>query len=165
MRSGLMFVMLALLLALAACQPGGESAPDAASGKAESIPPPPDVAAPPPDARVLDSGLAYKVLREGEGEVHPTLDDVVVVHYTGWTTDGEMFDSSVLRGEPAAFPLKRLIEGWQQGIPLMVTGEKTRFWIPGELAYDRRNRPGAPKGMLVFDVELLDIQPAAAAAQ
>jgi peptidylprolyl isomerase len=71
-----------------------------------------------------------------------------------------MFDSSVARGEPATFPLNRVIKGWTEGVQLMVPGEKTRFWIPVELAY--QNRPGKPAGMLVFDVELLEILPAPA---
>jgi peptidylprolyl isomerase len=128
---------------------------------AGDIPAPADVAAPPADATTLKDGLAYKVLKPGTGKIHPTLEDTVVVHYTGWTTDGKMFDSSVARGEPATFPLGRLIKGWQEGIPLMVTGEKMRFWIPGDLAYAKSNRPGAPKGMLVFDVKLIDIKPPA----
>lgn len=152
-----LFWLLALL-SLAAC---GPAEPEVTSEPtADSLPAPADVAGPPADATVLPSGLAYKVLQAGAGETHPTLADTVVVHYTGWTTDGAMFDSSVLRGEPAEFPLHKLIEGWQQGIPLMVVGEKARFWIPGALAYDNRNRPDAPKGMLVFDVELLGIKPA-----
>ncbi len=83
--------------------------------------------------------------------------DSVTVHYTGWTTDGEMFDSSIQRGTPATFPLNRVIPGWTEGVALMVVGEKTRFWIPEELAY--AGKPGAPAGMLVFDVELLEIVP------
>ncbi len=79
------------------------------------------------------------------------------MHYTGWTTAGKMFDSSVLRGQPATFPLNRVIKGWTEGVQLMVEGEKTRFWIPAELAYGTNPRPGAPSGMLVFDVELLKI--------
>lgn len=154
----LLSLLAAVSLALAACDL--DNAKTAPEPTAESLPAPADVASPPLDATVLLSGLAYKVLQPGNGEVHPTLTDTVVVHYTGWTTDGAMFDSSVLRGEPAEFPLNRLIEGWQQGIPLMVVGEKARFWIPGALAYDNRNRPDAPKGMLVFDVELLGIKPA-----
>ena len=82
----------------------------------------------------------------------------VTVHYTGWTTDGRMFDSSVTRNEPATFPLGRVIKGWTEGVQLMVVGEKRRFWIPGSLAYDNSTRPGVPKGMLVFDVELLAIK-------
>jgi peptidylprolyl isomerase len=81
-----------------------------------------------------------------------------MVHYSGWTTDGQMFDSSVTRGQPASFPLDRVIAGWTEGLQLMVVGEKTRFWIPGKLAYgDTPERPGAPAGTLVFDVELLQI--------
>ncbi|HVV51590.1 MAG TPA: FKBP-type peptidyl-prolyl cis-trans isomerase, partial [Polyangia bacterium] len=78
--------------------------------------------------------------------------------YSGWTTDGKMFDSSVTRGEPATFPLKGVIPGWTEGLQLMTVGEKIRFWIPGNLAYDNSPRPGAPHGTLVFDVELLAIK-------
>ena len=77
------------------------------------------------------------------------------MHYTGWTTDGKMFDSSVKRGAPATFPLNAVIKGWTEGVQLMVVGEKRRLWIPEALAY--KGAPTAPKGMLVFDVELLDI--------
>ncbi len=120
------------------------------------LPPPEDVAAPPKDARKTKSGLAYKVLQKGTGTEKPTASSTVSVHYTGWTTDGKMFDSSVVRGKPSSFPLNRVIAGWTEGLQLMVVGEKTRFWIPVELAY--QNKPGRPAGMLVFDVELLEIQ-------
>jgi peptidylprolyl isomerase len=69
-----------------------------------------------------------------------------------------MFDSSVERGEPAEFGLNDVIPGWTEGLQLMVVGEKRRFWIPGELAYDKIDRPGAPRGMLVFDIELLKVK-------
>ena len=117
---------------------------------------PADVTAAPADAKTTESGLAYKVINAGTGTERPTAESKVAVHYTGWTTDGKMFDSSVMRGEPAEFPLNRVIEGWTEGVQLMVTGEKTRFWIPENLAY--KGRPGAPAGMLVFDVELLEIK-------
>jgi peptidylprolyl isomerase len=116
---------------------------------------PPDVAAPPADAAKTPSGLASKVIHKGTGNVHPKKTDNVTVHYTGWTTDGKMFDSSVSRGEPATFPLDRVIAGWTEGLQLMVVGETRRLWIPERLAY-RGERD--PKGMLVFDVELLKIQ-------
>jgi FKBP-type peptidyl-prolyl cis-trans isomerase len=116
------------------------------------------VSAPPKDAQVTSSGLASKVLVAGKGTEHPTLDSSVTVHYSGWTTDGKMFDSSVQRGEPATFPLNRVIKGWQEGVQLMVVGEKRRLWIPGPLAYDNSTRPGVPKGMLGFDVELLSFK-------
>ena len=119
------------------------------------LPAPSDVKAPPKDAKKTASGLAYKVLTPGAGKKHPTATSDVAVHYTGWTTDGKMFDSSVARGQPATFPLNRVIAGWTEGVQLMVEGEKTRFWIPESLAY-RGQR--APYGMLVFDVELITIK-------
>ncbi len=122
------------------------------------IPAPSDVAAIPADAATTASGLASKVLQKGAAAVHPGAKDVVKVHYTGWTTDGKMFDSSVKRGEPIEFPLDRVIAGWTEGVQLMVVGEKRRLWIPEKLAY--QGRPGAPAGMLVFDVELLAIKAA-----
>jgi FKBP-type peptidyl-prolyl cis-trans isomerase len=119
---------------------------------------PPDVAAPPADARRSASGLAWKVLTPGTGTRHPRPNSEVTVHYTGWTTDGELFDSSVRRGEPARFPLNRVIKGWTEGVQMMVEGEKRRFWIPAELAYGDSPGGGAPAGMLVFDIELLRIE-------
>ena len=117
---------------------------------------PADVKAPPADATKTASGLAYQVLRPGTGTHHPTSADMVSVHYTGWTTDGKMFDSSLTRGAPSTLPLDKVIPGWTEGIKLMVEGEKARFWIPERLAY--QGDPGKPHGMLVFDVELIKIQ-------
>ncbi|MCB9731760.1 MAG: FKBP-type peptidyl-prolyl cis-trans isomerase [Deltaproteobacteria bacterium] len=126
--------------------------------KAETIPAPADVAAAPADATKTASGLAYKELKPGDGKTHPTAENTVKVNYTGWTTDGEMFDSSVVRKQPAVFPLGGVIPGWTEGVQLMTVGSTFRFWIPGNLAYgDTPKRPGAPAGTLVFDVELLEI--------
>ena len=97
----------------------------------------------------------YKVLKPGTGARHPSSRSQVTVHYSGWTTDGKMFDSSVTRGEPATFPLNQVIPGWTEGVGLMVEGEKRRLWIPEALAY--KGTPGRPAGMLVFDVELIKI--------
>jgi peptidylprolyl isomerase len=116
---------------------------------------PPDVKAPPADAKKTPSGLAYKVLQPGKGTRKPTAASNVTVHYTGWTTDGRMFDSSVTRGKPVEFPLNAVIPGWTEGVQLMVEGEKTRFWIPENLAYKGQS---PPFGMLVFDVELIAIR-------
>ena len=124
-------------------------------GAAQDIPAPDDVAAPPEDVQKSDSGLASKVLVKGSGSEHPTTTSTVTVHYTGWTTDGKMFDSSVVRGQTASFPLNRVIKGWTEGLQLMVVGEKRRFWIPADLAYGENGRV---PGMLVFDVELLEFQ-------
>ena len=119
------------------------------------IPAPPDVAAAPADAQRTSDNLASKVLKPGTGTRHPRANSEVTVHYTGWTTDGKMFDSSVARGEPATFGLDHVIPGWTEGVQMMVEGEKRRFWIPAKLAYD--GDPGSPQGMLVFDIELIRI--------
>ncbi|HEU0035341.1 MAG TPA: FKBP-type peptidyl-prolyl cis-trans isomerase [Kofleriaceae bacterium] len=126
--------------------------------KAPAAPPatPPDVAKPPGDAKKTEKGVSYKVLKAGKGGPKPKATDTVRVHYTGWTTDGRMFDSSVVRGEPAEFSLGGVIAGWTDGIPVMSVGDKVRFWIPEEMAY--KGAPGRPQGMLVFDVELLEIK-------
>jgi peptidylprolyl isomerase len=125
--------------------------------KPAPIPAPADVAAPPADATKTASGLASKVLTPGSGTAKPTADDFVTVHYTGWTTDGKMFDSSSARNAASTFPINRVIKGWGEGVQLMTVGEKRRFWIPEELAY--AGQAGRPQGMLVFEVELLEIVP------
>ena len=105
-----------------------------------------------------ESGLAYKVLTEGEG-AKPTADDVVSVHYTGKFLDGTTFDSSVDRGMPAEFGVTEVIAGWTEALQLMSVGSKYQLYIPYELAYGARGRPPGipPAATLVFDVELLDI--------
>jgi peptidylprolyl isomerase len=178
MRKLLMLVVL--LAAAPACKreeqvPGGaekgkgqvktidpKGAPGAPAG--DDISAPPDVAAAPADAEkksVAWNGgtqtIASKVLQKGTGTEKPQPQDRVKVNYTGWTTDGKMFDSSVKRGQPATFALRGVIPGWTEGLQLMVVGEKRRFWIPEDLAY--KDKPGRPQGTLVFDVELLEIVP------
>lgn len=115
-----------------------------------------DVKEPPSDAHRTATGLAYKVLRTGRGMRRPAAWSRVTVHYTGWTTDGKMFDSSVARGVPMTRSLEDVIPGWTEGVQLMVEGERTRFWIPESLAY--KGEAGSPRGMLVFDVELIRIE-------
>ncbi len=80
------------------------------------------------------------------------------VHYSGWTSDGTLFDSSVTRGSPGTFGLDQVIKGWTEGVQLMVVGDKMRFWLPADLAYGNSTAIGVPRGTLVFDVELLDIK-------
>src|SRR4051794_31247639 len=125
----------------------------------EPVPAPDDVAAPPADAEKTASGLASKILTPGTGRAHPAKTDLVTVHYSGWTTDGKNFDSSLGGNKPATFPLDKVIPGWTEGVQLMVAGEKRRLWIPEELAY--KGKQGRPAGMLVFDVELISFKPAA----
>lgn len=142
-------------------RPGGLLVFDVELISFEKAPEPPkvpeDVAAVPDSAEIRESGLASRVLKAGESTKNPSASDLVTVHYSGWTTDGQMFDSSIMRGQPASFPLNRVIAGWTEGVQLMVEGEKRRFWIPAKLAYGEKTRGGAPAGMLVFDVELIKI--------
>lgn len=116
-------------------------------------PAPPDVASIPMDADKSETGLVTRVLKKGTGTEKPGPTSIVTVHYTGWTTDGKAFDSSIARGKPAQIPLNRVIPGWTEGMQLMVVGEERRFWIPEEIAY--RGQPGKPAGTLVFDIELI----------
>jgi peptidylprolyl isomerase len=111
-----------------------------------------------PDVIETLSGLQYQVLAKGEGSVHPKASDTVTVHYHGTLIDGTVFDSSVERGEPIAFPLNQVIKGWTEGVQLMVEGEKTRFFIPSNLAYGNRSTGKITGGsVLIFDVELISI--------
>lgn len=106
-----------------------------------------------------ESGLAYKVLKAGEGK-QPGPKDVVEVHYHGTLIDGTVFDSSVDRGKTISFPLDRVIKGWTEGLQLMKEGGKAKFVIPSDLAYgDAGAPPKIPGGStLVFEVELFKVQ-------
>ncbi len=106
----------------------------------------------------LPSGLQFKVLTEGDGEI-PTLNDQVKCHYHGTLIDGTVFDSSVERGQPAVFPVNGVIQGWVEALQLMSTGSKWKLFIPSDLAYGSNGAGGAigPNSTLIFDVELLKI--------
>ena len=106
-------IVTALAVSLSAQQPPA----------VKPIPAPEDVAKPPADAATTTSGLASKVLQPGKGTAKPAATDLVTVHYTGWTTDGKMFDSSHARNAPSTFPLDRVIKGWGEGVQLMTVGE------------------------------------------
>lgn len=105
------------------------------------------------------SGLKYFEITEGTGEKPPDATATVKVHYTGWLVDGKKFDSSRDRGEPATFPLNRVIKGWTEGVGGMKVGGKRKLIIPAELGYGDRGAGGVipPKATLVFDVELIEI--------
>ena len=111
---------------------------------------------PPATAAQTESGISWQILTPGTGTDHPTAQSTVTVHYSGWTGDGNMFDSSHSRGQPATFALDAVIPGWTEGVQLMVVGEVRRMWIPAELAYGYSGN--GPIGQLVFDIELLDIK-------
>lgn len=110
------------------------------------------------EVKVTSSGLQYVVEKEGNG-AQPTAEDEVTVHYTGKLLDGTVFDSSVNRGEPATFPLNRVIPGWTEGVQLMKEGAKYTFFIPSDLAYGPQGIPNAipPHSTLIFEVELIKV--------
>jgi peptidylprolyl isomerase len=126
--------------------------------KATNLPDaPPDVGAVPADAERSESGLAWRVLKEGTGDKRPAPTSVVALNYTGWTSDGKVFMSTATAGMPKSSAMSSMIPGWNEGIRLMTVGEKRRFWIPQELGYG--GQPGRPTGTVVFDIELLAITP------
>jgi len=105
------------------------------------------------------SGLQYQVLQQGEETEHPTASSKVKVHYHGSLLDGTVFDSSVDRGEPISFGLNQVISGWTEGVQLMVVGDKFKFFIPSKLGYGNKAAGKiAPGSLLIFEVELLEIQ-------
>lgn len=113
-----------------------------------------------PNVKVTASGLQYEVIKQGSG-AKPTATSKVRVHYHGTTPSGEVFDSSVKRGEPITFGLNQVIKGWTEGLQLMPVGSKYRLFIPQELAYGANPQPGSaikPYMPLVFEVELLGIE-------
>lgn len=109
--------------------------------------------------KVTASGLQYEVIAEGDG-ASPKATDVVKVHYEGTLISGQIFDSSIKRGEPVEFPLNQVIPGWTEGVQLMKVGAKYRFFIPSALAYGEQGAGGmiAPNSALIFEVELLEIK-------
>ena len=171
---------LACLSLLAACEspqasstgspePKASSAPAPVAPKATAppaepgaIPAPADVGAAPADAQKTRLRPRHQGRsRPARARTTPAPEDTVKVHYTGWTKDGKMFDSSVARGEPTSFRLNQVIKGWTEGLQLMVVGEKRRLWIPARSRTAiTRGAWARPTGDLVFDVELLDITPA-----
>lgn len=108
--------------------------------------------------QTTESGLKYEVIKLGTGS-KPSLSDSVTVHYRGELLDGTVFDSSYDRGEPATFPLERVVPGWREGVQLMPVGSTYRFEIPPDLGYGSRSAgPIPPNSTLIFQVELLAIE-------
>ena len=119
----------------------------------QSDPPaPPDLAAPPVDAAKSSTGLVSRLVSAGTYPDRPAATDIVTVHYTGWSSDGQVIDSSRRQGNPATFPLERALSGWRECVQLMSIGETRRCWLPQQLAY--QGRSGRPTGTVVFDIEL-----------
>jgi len=148
-------ILLLCLIVIVAAGCSSKKSETASTSTTPSIPAPPDFAAPPADAHRTPTGLVSKVLKPGTGTRHPRPNSQVVVDYTGWTTDGKMFDTSSAHGGPTPMTLDGVIAGWTEGVQMMVVGEKRRFWIPARLAYEGKD---GPQGMLVFDIELIRIE-------
>jgi len=144
----------ALISTLTACAQGGK--PDESAAKPAA--PAAEAAKETGKVTTTASGLKYEVLKEGSG-AKPSATDNVTVHYHGTMMDGTVFDSSVDRGQPAAFPLNRVIPGWTEGVQLMPLGSKYRFTIPPNLAYGERGAGDKipPNSTLIFEVELIKI--------
>ncbi len=107
----------------------------------------------------MPSGLAILVLKPGAGTQHPSAGSRVTLNYTGWTADGDLFESTVTSGHPASFQLGTALAGWREGLKYMVAGEKARLWIPAALAYgEHPANKMVPAGDLVYDIELLGFQ-------
>lgn len=112
-----------------------------------------------PGIVTLESGLQYEVITEGTGKMHPELTDNVTTHYHGTLITGEVFDSSVDRGQPLSFGLNQVITGWQEGLALMTEGAKWRLYVPYNMAYGERAAGPTikPYSALIFEVELIKI--------
>jgi peptidylprolyl isomerase len=114
---------------------------------------PPDVAAPPPEATVTPTGLAFRKLVSGPPGGHPGPNAVILVNYTGWTTDGTIVEGAPVGSAPVRMRLSDTMPGLREGLRLMRAGDKYRFWIPPSLAYG--HEAGKPHGMLVYDIHLV----------
>lgn len=154
-------VVLATALALAACQPKGKTAggPEAPQAQSEQSKAFMANVAKDKEVHVLPSGLAYRIVRSGPATgLKPTLADEVKVHYEGKLENGQVFDSSYERGQPAAMPLKDLVPGWQEALQLMRPGDAWILYVPSNLGYGEQGQgpipPGAP---LIFRIELIDV--------
>ncbi len=138
--------------------PSGASIFDLELGALKSIPSPPDdLEQPPAGAVKTPSGAFTELVEAGSGSERPAADNLVLVHYIGWTADGRSFDSSFTRGRPTAFLLDQVMPAFAETVQTMVVKEKRRVWVPGPVASG--NWTGKPKGPLVFEIELVRILP------
>jgi FKBP-type peptidyl-prolyl cis-trans isomerase len=113
---------------------------------------------PPRSARKTPSGLALEVLHKGSGVRHPAPGDRMTVHFSGWMADGRLIESSVMGGQPATYEMEGVLPGWREALPQMVVGEKVRLWMPAALAFGEKPRRGTPRGDVVYELELLELQ-------
>jgi len=120
---------------------------------------PRNVKSAPTTAKKTASGLAIEVLRKGKGKQHPLENSQVKLDFSGWTVDGKLIESSVMAHHPAVFPMVGVMRGWREALSQMVVGDKVRIWIPRDLAFGEKPLRGQPKGDLVYELELLEVQP------
>jgi FKBP-type peptidyl-prolyl cis-trans isomerase len=122
-------------------------------------PVPANLKTPSNDAVKTSSGLAFQVLKNGTGTQHPSMTSQVTLHYSGWTNDGKLFETTVMSGHPAIFLVATMLPAWREVLPHMVVGEKVRLWVPASLAYGEKPVNNMnPAGDLVYDIELLASQ-------
>ncbi len=112
----------------------------------------------PTTAKKMASGLAIEQLKRGKGKQHPGEQSQVKLDFSGWTADGRLIESSVMAHHPAVFPMSGVLPGWREALAQMVAGDKVRLWIPRDLAYGAKPLRGQPKGDLVYELELIEIQ-------
>jgi peptidylprolyl isomerase len=124
----------------------------------QRAPPTPQHLSAPSWARKRPSGLALQVLRRGRGTRHPAPGSRMTLHFSGWTSDGRLVESSVMAGRPATYELEGVMPGWREALQQMVVGDKVRVWIPAALAFGEKPRRGTPRGDLVYELELLELQ-------
>ncbi len=124
----------------------------------EAPPTPRSLKSAPATARRMASGLAIEVLRRGKGTQHPQEGSQVKLAFSGWTTDGRLIESTVMAHQPAVFSMAGVIRGWREALLQMVVGDGVRLWIPRDLAYGPKPLRGQPKGDLVYEIDLLEIQ-------
>ena len=122
-------------------------------------PTPPDLVQPPADAQKTASGLTFRILKHGTGTVHPTMKNKLMLQFSGWRADGKLFESTEITHHPVLITLATAPAAWREGLQLLVTGDKARFWIPSALAYtDQPANRFNPPGNLVYDIEIVGIQ-------
>jgi len=121
-------------------------------------PPTPRELRAPRSARKRPSGLAVQVLHKGQGTRYPAPGSRVILHFSGWTADGRLIESSVMAGQPATYELEGVLPGCREALQGMVVGDKVRLWIPAALAFGEKPRRGQPRGAVVYELELLELQ-------
>jgi FKBP-type peptidyl-prolyl cis-trans isomerase len=112
----------------------------------------------PRSARKTPSGLALQMLHKGRGTRHPASDSRMTLHFSGWTADGRLIESSVMGGQPATYEMEGVLPGWREALPRMVVGDKVRLFIPASLAFGEKARRGTPRGDVVYELELLQLR-------